>query len=98
MRAQQGFGGGALHEGARLRVDGRAEKIVGGGVANVELDGGVELGEFDEIGLAKVAGFDRRLGGEGSVRRSSMALSGVMRKIPPETPPMARRLKTTPLT
>ena len=64
VSAEESFGGGALHEGARFGIDGRAEEIVGSGVANVELDGGIELGEFDEIGFAKVAGFDGRLGGE----------------------------------
>ena len=48
--AEQGFGGGTLEEGSGLRVDGRAEEVVGGGVANVELQVGVDAGEFDEIG------------------------------------------------
>src|SRR5579871_478548 len=65
MSAKESLGGGTLHEGARLGIDWRAEEIVGGGVANVQLDGGIELGEFDEIGLEKVGSLSRRLRGEG---------------------------------
>src|SRR5262245_47313705 len=38
MRADERLCGGALHERSRLSVDRRAEKIVAGGVANVEMN------------------------------------------------------------
>src|SRR2546423_15456143 len=45
--ANECFGGGALEEGACFGVDGAAREVVRGGVAYVELDGLIELPEFD---------------------------------------------------
>ena len=45
--ANEGFGRGALEKCARLGVDRRAEEVVGGGVTDVELDGGIEGDELD---------------------------------------------------
>jgi hypothetical protein len=53
-----------LQEGTRLSVNGSAQKIVSGGVADVELDGGIELDEFDEFGWAEGTLLGGRLGGE----------------------------------
>ena len=57
MGAQQRFRRGALHKCARLRIDRSAQEIVGRGVANIELDRGIERREIDQIRLAKIAGF-----------------------------------------
>src|SRR5580765_2711797 len=51
------FGGGALHERASLRVNRRAEEIVGRCIADVEMNGGIESCQFDELWLAKGAIF-----------------------------------------
>src|SRR6266403_3492024 len=61
---QQGGGGGALEKGARLRVDRRAEEIVGGGVANIVMDAGVERCQVDEVGLPELAILVRRRGSQ----------------------------------
>src|ERR1700726_984043 len=50
-----------MQEGTCLGIDRRAQKIIGGGIANIELDSAIELGEFEEIGFAKFAGFDWRV-------------------------------------
>ena len=63
--ADESFGGGTLHKGAGLGVDGRAEEVVGRGVANVEMEGRIERGEFDEVRLAEWTGFGGRMRGEG---------------------------------
>src|SRR6266481_797031 len=42
QRANEGFSRGALKEGAGLRIDGSAEEIVGSGVADIQVDCGVE--------------------------------------------------------
>src|SRR5579859_1758441 len=53
MRAHQSFGGGALHESTRVRIEDSPHEIVGSSVANVELDGRVERRQLHKIGLAK---------------------------------------------
>ena len=58
--AQQRLGGGALQEGARLGVDGAAREVVRRGVADVELDGLVELHQLDQVGRAERALLLRR--------------------------------------
>ena len=63
--ANDGLGRGPLQEGARLCVHGSSEKVVGGGVADVELDGGIELDHLDEVGGAKSSLLLQRLGLEG---------------------------------
>ena len=63
--ADERFGGGALHKGAGLCVDGRAEEVVGRGIANVEMKSRIENDEFDEVGLAEWTGFGGRMRGEG---------------------------------
>ena len=50
MRGDERFGGGPLQKRARFLVDRLAEKVVGAGIADVELDRRVELDELDEIG------------------------------------------------
>lgn len=62
MGTFQRLGSGALEEGPGLGVDGRAEEVVGRGVADVETDGRVKRGEIDEVRGKEVAGFARRLG------------------------------------
>ena len=65
----EGFGCGTLEEGAGLRVDGRAEEIVGGGVANVEMNVGAQGCELDEVGLAELAVLVRRRSRQGFVAK-----------------------------
>lgn len=60
--AEGGFGGGALEEGAGLGIDGGGKEVVGGRVLDIEADGGLEGGEVDEIGGAKVTRFGGRGG------------------------------------
>jgi hypothetical protein len=54
-----------LHERSGLGIHGRAEKIVGCRVTDVQLDGGIEGNEFDEVRLSEVAVFDGRSRCEG---------------------------------
>jgi hypothetical protein len=61
MGADEGLGRGPLEKCARLGVEGRAEKVVRCGIADVELDGGIEGDEFDEVGFEKCALFDGRM-------------------------------------
>src|SRR5215467_8141688 len=61
MGAQQRFRGGALHESLRLPIKDSAHEIVGRGVADIELDGGIERRKLYQIGLAEIAGFRGRL-------------------------------------
>ena len=49
-----------MKKGTGFGVNGPAEKIVGGGVTNIEFDGRVEFDEFDEIRFSKSAGFPGR--------------------------------------
>jgi hypothetical protein len=53
-RAGHSFGGWALEKCPRLGVNGSMQEIVAGGVTDIEMDGGIEVCDFDEIGLAKV--------------------------------------------
>src|SRR4029077_8271995 len=62
--AQQSVSCGALEKGAGLRVDRRAEEIVGGGVANIEMNAGVEGRQVDEVGVSELAILVRRRGGQ----------------------------------
>ena len=61
MGADESLGRGPLQKCARLRVNGRAEKVVGGGIADVEFDGGIERDQFNQIGLEKCPLLARRL-------------------------------------
>ena len=58
------LGGGPLQESARRSVNRSAEEVVGGGVADVELDARVERRDIHQVRPAKVARLPRRLGGE----------------------------------
>ncbi len=72
--------------GPSLRVDRGAEEIVCGGVADVEMNGGVERCEIDKIGVAKVAVFVGRgssqsflakfVDGAGRLNAKNLALFG----------------------
>lgn len=62
--AEQGFGSGALEEGAGLRVEWDSEEVGGVGVADIEFDGAIERAEFDEFRRAEGAFFGGRGGGE----------------------------------
>ena len=64
MGAQERLGSRTLQEGARRRVDRRAQEIIGGSVTNIELDARVELRDVDEVGRAERSLFVRRLGRE----------------------------------
>ena len=63
--ANQGFRRRPLQKRLGRRVKGRAQEIVGGRVANVELDRGIERSHIDEVRLAEVALFIRRSRGQG---------------------------------
>src|SRR5205085_1614478 len=65
MSADECLGGRALHEGARLVIDLRSEKVVGRRVADLELDRRVEFHELDEIWVTKIAALRRRYGRQG---------------------------------
>ncbi len=54
-----------MKERAGRGVDGSAEEIVGSGVADVELDGGIERDQLHQVGLEKISLLDGRLGFEG---------------------------------
>src|ERR1043166_461838 len=58
-RAQERLGRGTLQKGSCLGVNGRAEKIVFRGVANVQMNGSVQRGELHKVGRAKFSGFVR---------------------------------------
>jgi hypothetical protein len=64
MDAHERFGGGSLQVRGRARVYRRAQEVVGGRVADVELDGGIELGELEQIRAAKPARLGWRPRGE----------------------------------
>src|SRR5262245_50759245 len=64
MDAHERFGGRSLQVRSGARVDRRAQEVVGGRVANVELDRGVELRELDQVDVAKLSGFGRWLSRE----------------------------------
>ncbi len=61
MSAHQGFGGGPLHEGSGLLVHGAAQEIIGGGVADIELNSRIQRCEFHKVRGAGGAVFFRRL-------------------------------------
>src|SRR5689334_21431960 len=62
---KESFGGRTLKKGTGLRIDGNAEEVVGCGIANVEVNGGIERGEFDQVRVAEGSFFRGRGGGEG---------------------------------
>src|SRR5580658_1340837 len=64
MGAKQGFRRRPLKKGPRLRIYGRTQEIIGGGIADVELDGWVEFHQFDKIGFEKGPFLARRLRSE----------------------------------
>ena len=57
------FGSGALHEGASFRIKNRSKKVVSGRVTDFEFNSRVELNQLDQIRLAKISFFWRRLRG-----------------------------------
>src|SRR5580704_6938831 len=59
--AHQGFGGRALKESTRLFVQWSSEEVVRGGVMDIELQRGVKLDQFHQIGLEEVSVLNRRL-------------------------------------
>jgi len=63
--ADDGFGSGALHESARLRVEDGAEEIVRRRIAYFAPDGWIEFNQFHQIRFPKFAGFRWRLRGQG---------------------------------
>src|SRR6266404_2866025 len=60
LDAEEGIGSGTLQKGAGLRIDGSAEKVVGGGVANIQVNGRIAKGQFDQFRFSKRASFLRR--------------------------------------
>src|SRR5262245_21510081 len=77
------LGGRTLKKRPRLRVHRRADEVVRRGIANIELDGGIERRELHQIRRAMRSRFNRRLGrqclgaklGHGAHRRQSDRLS-----------------------
>jgi hypothetical protein len=63
--AEKGIGGGALEKSTSLGIDRCGEEIVGLRVTDIEVNGGIESSEFDEVGFAKGTGLAGRRGGEG---------------------------------
>src|SRR5580658_1886823 len=61
MSAKQGFRRRPLKEGPCLGVDGRAQKIICGGVADVELDRGIEPDQLHQIGFEECPVLEWRL-------------------------------------
>src|SRR5574341_726355 len=55
VSANQGFGSGTLQKGAGFFVNGATEEIVRRGVTDFEFDRRVELDQFDQLWLAKIA-------------------------------------------
>src|ERR1041385_721811 len=55
---------GALHEGPGLAVQRCPEEVPGGGIADVEPDGGIELHQLHQVGLPELPALGGRLGGE----------------------------------
>ena len=55
MGAKQCFCRGPLKEGPRLGVHGSTQKIVRGGVADVELDRGIEFDQFHQLRFAEAS-------------------------------------------
>ena len=51
VNAHQGFRGRFLQEGPCRGVERRSQEIVGGRIADVELDSLVQLGYIDQVGL-----------------------------------------------
>src|SRR5262249_37732739 len=64
VHAHQRFRSRLLHEGLGRSVERRAAKIVRSGVTNVELQGGVQRGQIDQVRLAELAWLMRRSGGK----------------------------------
>src|SRR4051812_29293483 len=61
VSTDESLGGRLLQEGARLGIHAGAHEVVGAGVADIELDGGIKLYQFDEFRFAELAPLDRRL-------------------------------------
>jgi hypothetical protein len=64
MRAQHRLRRGTLQESARRRVDRRAQEVVRGRVADVQLDARIERGKVHQVGLPEAALLRGRLGRE----------------------------------
>ena len=56
-----GLSSGPLHECLGLLIHWRTQKIVGAGIADIELDSRVEGSKFDQVGLFEHARFFGRL-------------------------------------
>src|SRR6185503_5944865 len=56
VRAHQGVGRGPLQKGSGLAINRASHEVVCGGVSNIQMDGGIEFDDFDEIRLAEIAG------------------------------------------
>src|SRR5437868_15526766 len=77
MSAQESLGGGTLEKGPGRGVQRRAEEIIGGGVADIELDGGVKLRQVDQIGLEEERAF--LLGRDGLLGQGTQSGDGLDR-------------------
>src|SRR5207245_5889026 len=64
IRPHQRLGSRALQERPCFRVNRSAQEIVARGIADVEFNRGIKRGEFNQIRLAKVAIFCRRINSE----------------------------------
>ena len=60
QHTQKRLRGRPLKKCPRLRIDGRAQKVVRRGVANVEMNGRIERRQLSKVRLAKIAGLLRR--------------------------------------
>ena len=54
MRTDEGFGGRALQEGFGLTVDRPMQEVVGGGVANVEVNRRVKVRDCYKVWFAEI--------------------------------------------
>lgn len=61
MRSKQSHCCRPLKKGARLTVDGAAHEVIGGRVANLEMDLRIEWLKVNQIGLTKDSSLVRRL-------------------------------------
>ena len=95
MGLRQGLRRRALQEGAGGGVERRAEEVVRRGVADVELDGGVEGRQVDEVGLAELARLGGRAGGQGLGAELGDGAGRLILKVEPSSPSILRRTKTT---
>ena len=93
--ADQRLRRGPLQVRLRGRVERRAQEVVVGRVADVELDRRVERGEVDQVGLAELALLLRRLRGEGLLAQLVDRPQRLDRNVSPSSPSILRRSKTT---